>query len=63
MTTVVGRLMARCTHAGGWTREGDAARCDHCGTRRFMGYAALLVPELPQWAACLPLSGSTSMVP
>ncbi|WP_367136276.1 DUF6255 family natural product biosynthesis protein [Streptomyces sp. STD57] len=42
---------------------GDAARCDRCGTRRFMGCAALLFPELPQWAACLPLSGSTSMVP
>ncbi|MEU1813870.1 DUF6255 family natural product biosynthesis protein [Streptomyces roseifaciens] len=41
----------RCAHATGWTQEGDAARCDHCGTRRFMGYGALLIPELPQWEA------------
>ncbi|CAM5549864.1 DUF6255 family natural product biosynthesis protein [Streptomyces abikoensis] len=62
MTATVGRLVTRCAHAGGWTQEGDAARCDHCGTRRFTGYAALLLPELPQWEGCLPLSVSTSMV-
>ncbi|WP_374206187.1 DUF6255 family natural product biosynthesis protein [Streptomyces roseoverticillatus] len=51
MTVAVGRLVARCAHAGGWTQEGDAARCDHCGTRRFTGYAALLFAELPQYVA------------
>ncbi|MGK5732689.1 DUF6255 family natural product biosynthesis protein [Streptomyces sp. URMC 124] len=51
MTTVVGRLVAWCAHATGWTQEGDAARCDRCGTRRFTSYAALLIPELPQWDA------------
>ncbi|MFE5872297.1 DUF6255 family natural product biosynthesis protein [Streptomyces roseifaciens] len=48
---MVGRLVMRCAHATGWTQEGDAARCDHCGTRRFTGYGALLIPELPQWEA------------
>ncbi|MFF7729878.1 DUF6255 family natural product biosynthesis protein [Streptomyces sp. NPDC008001] len=51
MSTVVGRLVARCAHGEGWTQEGDTASCDRCGTRRFTGYAALLLPELPQRAA------------
>ncbi|MGK5546977.1 DUF6255 family natural product biosynthesis protein [Streptomyces sp. URMC 127] len=51
MTVAVGRLVTRCAHTGGWTQEGDASRCDHCGTRRFTGYAALLLPELPEYTA------------
>ncbi|MFI1254228.1 DUF6255 family natural product biosynthesis protein [Streptomyces netropsis] len=43
-----GRIMNNCAHTGGWTSADGEERCDHCGTRRFTDYGALLPPGLPQ---------------
>lgn len=45
-----GRLVNNCLHSGGWSpaESHGEQRCDHCGTRRFTDYGALLPPGLPQ---------------
>ncbi|WP_370419428.1 DUF6255 family natural product biosynthesis protein [Streptomyces sp. QH1-20] len=37
-----------CGHRSGWTQTHGEARCNDCGTRRFMDYGALRPAELPQ---------------
>ncbi|WP_372446061.1 DUF6255 family natural product biosynthesis protein [Streptomyces triculaminicus] len=36
-----------CAHPAGWSYFGGVARCERCGTRRFLDYGALRPPGMP----------------
>ncbi|MBB5117427.1 hypothetical protein AF335_02660 [Streptomyces eurocidicus] len=49
---MIARVLRSCAHRFGRSSARGESRCGDCGTRRFTGYAALLLPEAP-WAVTL----------